>query len=217
MLLIACCILAHGVFEQTNTSFAQAPLNPELQESVEVCRRAIDPTRREWNVHHANRRWLTETQRRKLSLGNCLDLLELSFAATPDTQVCFNALNSSGRERNLSYQKSGWLSEATRRRLSVEDCRVQLGLAPATLVLADPSARLDRIRNVMPAGISRGCLASASALLHVDKSRATQYCTCVAQAIAQRMTDNDLKLLENPRRAPTAGVAGNPQGRHADI
>jgi TPR repeat protein len=89
---------------------------------TEVCSRAIDISKRDWDMGYSSREWLAEAEKRRLKVPECLSLIGSPIEALTDAEICKRALDPSGRDWDLSYSQRAWTTEAAKRQLSITGC-----------------------------------------------------------------------------------------------
>ena len=113
----------------------------------EICNYALTTAQVDWDLSGTYTRYVAEAKRRNLSIADCraaLGLAELSetLVATKAAQdLCDRALNLEKEDWDHKDDATYYVAEAKRRNLSVDDCRVALGLPRPPLLLQDMPVR----------------------------------------------------------------------------
>ena len=116
-----------------------------------LCRAALNATAEDWETRSYYSDYVAEAKRRNLSIDDCrvaLLLPKLEHAAPPDARaaLCRRALNAAREDwedaQDTRSIYANDVAEAKRRNLSIDDCRVAIGLPK----LEPPSPPVGRLR-----------------------------------------------------------------------
>jgi hypothetical protein len=100
-----------------------------------LCYQALNYDNTNWSSSDSRTSEVSEAERRGLSVDDCRVAIGLARVASQqissdDKTVCYQALNYDNTNWSSSDSRTSEVSEAKRRGLSVDDCRVAISLAP---------------------------------------------------------------------------------------
>ena len=101
-----------------------------------LCARALNSFGVDWDTSSVWAKDVAEAKRQSLSINDCrvaIGLPKLEPAALPHTgrplnELCGLALNSRRQDWGIGGRSADYVTEAKRRNLSIDDCRVAMGL-----------------------------------------------------------------------------------------
>ena len=104
----------------------------------EICRIALNSERENWSENFVSAQYVAEAKRQNLSIDDCRVAIGLPKlerppppaepVPTPRRALCRNALDAAGEDWDTRSYYADDVAEAKRRDLSIDDCRVALGL-----------------------------------------------------------------------------------------
>jgi len=123
----------------TSTMYELSRANPSILAREALCRAALNSDKSSWDTRSNFATHVQEAQKRNLSVDDCrvaigmsklkMAMSEPNQSSGAEFQICMSALNVSKRDWDTKPQFSQNVQEAKRRGLSVDDCRVTIGLS----------------------------------------------------------------------------------------
>jgi hypothetical protein len=173
------CRLAVGVAEQTS----KPRVSTDIRDDREVCTVALSQGVDDWSRNQMAINSVYEAKRRGLSLNNCRRSIGLVGDTRTTKEVCKIAISDSQDQWSANQMTMNSVYEAKRRGLSVDDCRVAIGLAPL-IAMSSQTPILTEVNPPSPKPLSLTELCEQS--LNSEK---TGWNTASSAAVARKQAD----------------------------